>query len=161
MTEQETRRIAIVDDDHIVAETFKSMLSKKTLRILREGLPGEQYKVRTYCTEKEIREIAEGDLNRIPRADLWLIDLGLDAFDGRDIARRVRAASPSDTAIVVLTGKDESGAAAACKGIAADAYGCKPIGIDQLLQLVSSSREKILSGALNFVRVLPPATSSI
>ncbi|MCR4305510.1 MAG: response regulator [Candidatus Daviesbacteria bacterium] len=145
MTEQEVRRVAVVDDAKELCKIIRFMLSEEPQNLT--------YEVITYQSVKEIKSLIEGDPEQIPVADLWFIDLGLGPYDGRQVIRKVRAASPSSTTIIAFTASSK--AVELCQGTGADAYLGKPVEIEQVLDLVSSPREVILSGALDCVRLLP------
>jgi DNA-binding response OmpR family regulator len=88
--------------------------------------------------------------------ELALLDLGLPDVDGFDLCRRIRAAQPGCT-VVILTARDEEIDVVVGLESGADDYLTKPVGLAELMARVRAHlrRRAPLSGPASVVRVGP------
>ena len=83
---QERQRILVVDDEQVILDLLRRVLS-------REG-----YRVATAVHSDEALGLVSTEC-----FDLAIADIGLHRLDGRDLMKRIREASPQ-TALVAMTG---------------------------------------------------------
>jgi CheY-like chemotaxis protein len=90
--------------------------------------------------------VAGDGLRGVQRALAWhpevaVVDLGLPLLDGREVARRVRAALGEDIFLIALTGGDSGGRESACLA-GFDAYLLKPADQGELARVVGQGRPR-------------------
>jgi DNA-binding NtrC family response regulator len=109
-----TRRVLVVDDDASIRETFEGHLRDTG------------YEVATAAS-------AEQALMRISELDPGLVitDVRMPGMDGIELLRRLRAARPDISAIVITAHEEMRSAVAAMKAGAYD-YLVKPLDLDQI-----------------------------
>jgi DNA-binding response OmpR family regulator len=121
-------RLLVVEDDPTISEPLVEAL-------VREGF--------------EVHQVATGAAAlAAPPVDLVLLDLGLPDLDGREVCRRLRAAS--STPIIVLTARDDEIERVLLLESGADDYVLKPFGFRELVARIRAVRR----------RMAPPAPTS-
>src|SRR5882757_4533471 len=113
----EERQVLVVEDDEAIG------------RGLAQALTDQGYAVRWAATGADaLREGAEAP-------DLVLLDLGLPDVDGLDVCRRLRAAAPGTT-IIMLTARGAEIDVVVGLDAGADDYVTKPFRLAELLARV-------------------------
>lgn len=115
-----TRRILVVDDHRIVAETLTVFLSERG---------------------HETRAAGDGtralDLATDLRPEVAIIDVGLPGMNGYELARRLRSAAPaSSLKLVALTGSSDADTAREALASGFDHCLVKPADLDSLAALL-------------------------
>lgn len=84
----------------------------------------------------------QGPHANAPRPDVILLDLALPRKDGFEVLEEVKAdAALSGIPVVVVTSSEEERDIARARALDADCYVTKPVGLDQLVRIVSSIRD--------------------
>lgn len=121
-------KVLIVDDEHIVREGLKSIISWKDhgFEICGEGIDGKD----------AVNKINELD------PDLVLIDIKMPGMYGLDVIKQVREAGYKGR-FVILTGYSDFDYAKSAIRLGVDSYLLKPIDEDELIEAVKKVYEDI------------------
>ncbi len=116
------RRIVLVEDDDDTREIFRAVLEKcgHHVKDARDGIEG----LALILAEKP---------------DVALVDIGLPAMDGYEVARRVRAALGHSVYLVALTGRGKESDRLQALSAGFDAHLTKPVDIELLERLLQTS----------------------
>jgi DNA-binding response OmpR family regulator len=137
------QRILVVEDDEVIGDG------------LRQALETQGYAVAWAATGAEALRAAEAAC-----PDLVVLDLGLPDLDGVSVCRRLRAARPSTT-IVVLTARSAEIDVVVGLDAGADDYVIKPFRLAELLARIRAhlrratlpeGDERLVAGALTVDR---------
>ena len=110
------RQILLIEDDARIAE------------FLRRGLGAEGYVVEVATTGPEgVSTILEF------MPDAAFIDIGLPGCDGFEVARRVRAASPTRVLLIAVSGYGQVQDRKQARAAGFDGHLTKPVGLDDFL----------------------------
>jgi two-component system chemotaxis response regulator CheY len=112
-----TRRVLVVDDDPLIRETVRELLSD-------EGF--------VVSTAEDGAEALR--LTALDPPGLILLDMNMPVVDGWEFARLYRATAPPHARIVVISATFDAGRGAT--EIAADGFLTKPFDLEHLLRLV-------------------------
>ena len=116
-------RILVLEDDRDTADFLRLALSSKG------------YRVRTARTGDEALALLEAE-----PAELIFVDLQLPGMSGDEFCRRVRARPASaSTPLYLMTGRSEGAVRARAEAAGCDGYVIKPIGLDDLLELIRNA----------------------
>lgn len=116
----ETKRILVVDDETQIT------------RVLRRGLIGHDYEVRTAADGESALETF-----RDFHPDVVITDLQMPEMSGLELCREIRKFS--QVPIIVLSVKGEENTKVAALDAGADDYVTKPFGMDELLARVRAA----------------------
>ena len=126
--------IAVVDDEEAVCRALKRLLTASSFDVV------------TFPSGKAFLEALPST-----RPDCAVLDLHMPGLGGLDILKYLVSAGES-VPIIIITGRDELGACAACLAAGASAYFPKPIDHAKLLQAI----EKSLLGGRSEQALRPP-----
>jgi CheY-like chemotaxis protein len=117
------RRIVLIEDNEDLAETLRELLEElgHEVATARDGQQGVEQVLAL-------------------RPDIALIDLGLPDFDGFEVARRIRAAIPSGTLLVAMTGYGRPEDLRRTQAAGFDAHLTKPPKLDVLQRLLTEGK---------------------
>lgn len=121
-------RVLLVDDHPLIIDAVAAMLSR-------------QPDTEVVGTARTIRELGELE---IARPDVVLMDYRLPDGNGTEGCRLVKARWP-DARIVVLTGAEDQGAAAAVVEAGADGYLVKTEGLSTVIDAIRDAFERRLT----------------
>lgn len=120
----ETPRVLAVDDEEVVCESIRRVLT------------GEGYHVRTTTSSKEGVELL-----RREHFDLLLLDIKMPEMDGIEVLRRARDVSP-ETEVLIVTGYATIDTAVEAIKLGAFDYLEKPVSPPQLLVATARALER-------------------
>ncbi len=138
-------RILLIDDDD------------KLLPLLQRGLAYEGFEVHTASEGETGLEVA-----RAVHPDVVLLDIAMPGMDGFAVCRMLRLRS--NTAIIMLTARDDVADKVAALNLGADDYIAKPFAFDELLARVHAvlRRQQAAADALRYADlVLVPETREV
>lgn len=131
-----------------------------------------QEALNTRAIDAQLQVISSGDeaqkllatLNPAAAPDLLIIDLNLPRVSGLEILESVRGNNNfSETAVLVLTSSKSSQDRVLAESLGADAFISKPLTLDEFLQAVGSTVERLFDspgprGCRSITREEPPAS---
>lgn len=111
MSNQNSARLLLVEDDALLRQAFRLLLEDRGYRVDEAGLASEAIEKATSAPP-----------------DLILLDLGLPDAPGLDVARELRKLEPTrDTPIIALTGRVGAEEKEECLRAGCTSYLTKPI----------------------------------
>jgi CheY-like chemotaxis protein len=130
--DDEKRRILIVEDNEEIRESVRELIEDlgHEVAVAADGASG---------------------LNKLVamKPDIALVDIGLPAMDGYQLAERARKAVGPDPYLVALTGYADSRARARSQQSGFDLHLVKPLKLDALLSVLHQPRRSTNRGAKN------------
>src|SRR5690606_23082683 len=125
MNDEMRLRVLVVDDDPDTAESLAALV----------GLSGHDAQV-ALDGRSAIRLVRNDDFH------LVLLDIGLPARDGYEVARRLTLVGPRGLSIVALAGYSSDQDLRRADGAGLDHRIVKPCGSDQLQRILDEARTK-------------------
>jgi FixJ family two-component response regulator len=113
--------IAVVDDEEAVCRALKRLLNASSLGVV------------TFSSGQAFLEALPST-----RPDCALLDLHMPGLSGLDLLKRLVNAGES-VPVIIITGRDDQGACAACLAAGASAYLPKPMDHAKLLQAIKKA----------------------
>ncbi len=110
------KRVLVVDDDAAVVRYFLVLLTQS-----------QRYEVTVLSDNVRALEVIDSGA-----FDAVLLDMDMPAIHGREVLRRIRERQPT-TAVIIITGVEDTELAAESMQVGAFAYLYKPVGGEQLL----------------------------